>query len=147
MPITNTTTDYTGRTVDMYISGSLNPLLSDKQEVIYEFGQHTKYVAGVQKLIQRYLISLINSGFIEQLLGSTSGNIQAARNLFNTMNWEVIKTFRAYQSTNLTDPDDEQLSTVQLNDVTSNGDTISFSLQLITNAGTDVAFILPLPLS
>jgi len=154
MAISGTSTDYTGRTVDMYISGSLAPLSGVVQSVTYSFGSPSRYVAGVQKLIQRYLISLTNSGFVEKLAGVTNNNIQYCRNLFLDNNSNIITAFRAYQSSNLATPLDEQMNTVKLVSITptasanSNGpvDTINFSLNLTTNAGTSVAFVLPLPL-
>ena len=146
MAISGTSTNYSDRLVDMYISGPLNPLSTAVQSINYSFGKPSQYIAGVQKLIQRYLISLMNTGVVTQLMGSTASNISNATAIFTTNNWTVIQAFWAYQNNNLNTPLDEQLSTVQLLNTASDGDTLSFSLQLITNAGTTVVFTLPLPL-
>lgn len=131
----------------MYVSGQLNPLNFDTaQPVTYKFGTTTQLIAGVQKLIQRYLISLVNSGFFTALIGNAASNISEATNLFNTYNWAVIKTFKTYQTNNANPNLDEQLNTVQLISASSDGDTASFSIQLVTSAGNTVLFTLPLPL-
>jgi hypothetical protein len=147
MPVSGTSVDYSGRLVDMYISGTLNPLSTATQNITYSFGYPTQYIAGVQKLIQRYIISLINSGFVEDLIGLSSNNIQTAKNLFNNYNAIVIQNFKSYQNSQT--PSlflDEQLSTVQLNNVTSTGTYVNYSMTLTTQAGTTVTVLLPLPL-
>ena len=154
MPISGTTTDYSNRLVDMYISGSLNPNLSGvPQTITYSFGTTSQYCAGVQKLIQRYLISLSNSGFIEQLLGSTNSNISKATHIFNLSSMTVVQTFKAYQNANPSTNEDEQLAAVQLTSVTTNASDstvpvghINFTANLVTLAGTTIPFTLPLPL-
>jgi len=144
--INGTSTNYTGRLLDINLSGNLNPLSSSTQVVVYSFGNPSQYVAGIQKLIQRYLISLINSGLVEQLIGSSANNISYAANIFNTLNWGVIQQFRAYQATNPSTNLDEQLNTVQLTSLASNGDAVSFNLLLTSLAGTTVTYVLPLPI-
>ena len=147
MPISGTTTDYTGRLVDIYISGKLNPLSIGAQPVTYGFGQHTKYIAGVQKLAQRYLISLMNSGLVQDLQGRVSSNVQTAVHLFNLASLGVTQSFKAYQNANPGQPLDEQLAAVQLVGAASGtADSINFTANLITAAGTTVQFVLPMPL-
>lgn len=146
--VSGVSTDYTNRLQDLHISGGLNFLSSSVQPVTYKFGTVTKYIAGPQKLIQRFVISLINSGLVEELIGSTASNIQTARNVFNLHKGDIVKLYRDYQN-NLdadTIPLDEQLDTVQLISVTSSLDTIKFSVKLITKAGDTVTLLLPLPL-
>ena len=148
MPITGTTTDYTGRTIDMYVSGSLDPLSPNSQAVTYAFGSSAKYIAGVQKLAQRYLIMLMNSGFPAQVLGMNNSNIQVAVRLFNLASFDIVKTFKDYQKSNPGAPLDEQIVAVQLLGTTlTNKTQLTFSLQLVTAAGTNIPFVLPLPLS
>ena len=144
--ITATTTNYTGRTLDMYISGNLDPLSSATQSVAYSFGNPSQYVAGIQKLAQRYLISLINSGFVENLLGIASNNISTAANAFNSANWQIIQQFRNYQSANPSPNLDEQLNTVTLTNLVSDGDTLHVSILLTSLAGETLVYSLPLPL-
>ena len=148
MSIAGTSTNYTGRLLDINISGNLNPLSSNAQPVTYSFGKPSQFVAGVQKLIQRYLISLMNTSLVSQLIGSSASNVQTANTIFNTCNWTVVQAFRSSQSTQLTSPLDEQLDTVQLTSTTSSAaNNINFSLQLTTMAGASVTFLLPLPLA
>ena len=147
MAITGTSTDYTGRSVDLYISGSLQPLSSNAQQVTYTFGDPSQFIAGVQKLVQRYVISLVNSGFIEQLVGTSNNNVSYAKSVFGAYNWSVVQTFKSYQVANPNPNLDEQLDTIQLLSVsTKSSDSVEFSLRLVTQAGTSVVFILPLPL-
>ena len=146
MAISGTSTVYTGRLLDMYISGKLNPLSTNIQNVTYCFGKPSKYIAGIQKLVQRYIISLVNSGFVEQLAGMSASNINEAANTFNTYNWGVIQLFRAYQSNNPSVNLDEQINTVQLTGIASNGDAVTFSLLLTSSAGNTVSYTLPIPI-
>jgi hypothetical protein len=130
------------------MSGNLNPLSSNPQLVNYSFGKPSQFIAGVQKLVQRYLVSLMNTNLVPQLIGSSASNIQTANTIFNTCNWSVVQTFRANQNLNLNAPTDEQLDTVQLTATSSStANSINFSLQLTTAAGSSVTFILPLPLA
>lgn len=149
MPVAGTSVDYSNRILDMYISGNLNPLSSNVQTVSYSFGTVTKFIAGTQKLIQRFIISIVNSGLVEDLVGSNNSNIQVAKNLFNSHKADVVSAFRTYQnslpSTTII-PLDEQLDTAQLLSVTSLGDAIKFSVNIITKAGSTVTVLLPLPL-
>ena len=147
MAISGTSIDYTGRTLDMYVSGRLNPLSAIAQPVTYNFGNPSQYTAGVQKLVQRYVISLMNSGLPQQLIGSVVNNIQGAVHTFNLYSYGVVQAFVAYQKLNLNTPLDEQINSVQMTNVSSFEDTITFSLQLTTNAGSNVQFLLPLPLT
>jgi hypothetical protein len=147
MAIQGTSTDYTGRLRDIYISGTLNPLSTATQTVHYSFGKPSKFVAGVQKLIQRYLISLVNSGFVEQLQSISGSNVYTAKKLFGLYNAEVVDSFRNYQNSNPSTFLDEQLDTVQLTNLTSTGASVNISLQLNTKAGSSVTFLLPLPLN
>jgi len=161
MAISGTSTDYTARTLDMYVSSSSNLLLSGATPVYYSFGIPTRYIAGVQKLVQRYVIGLMNSGFPEEIIGANSGNIQIASHLFNLYSWDVITAFQSYQNANPGGPADESLQTVQLLSTTismqpisvnpstttstgGNGSYVNFNAQLLTQAGTTVAFLLPL---
>lgn len=146
MAISGTTTDYTNRTLDIHISGDLAPLTVGAQAVAYAFGNPSQYVAGIQKLVQRYLISLVNSGFIEKLLGMSASNISAAATTFNAANWQIIQQFRKYQAAYPSPNLDEQLNTVSLVSMTSDGDSVTISLKLISLAGNTVMYTLPLPL-
>lgn len=146
MAISGTTTNYTGRTKDLFISQGIKPTVSTVQPVTYTFGRVSSYVAGVQKLIQRFVISLINTGLIAQLQSQQGSNIQDATHIFNFACWTVITTFKAYQDNNPGQPTDEQLATAVLTDISASPGNINMTVQLVTQAGTDIIFVLPVPL-
>jgi hypothetical protein len=153
MPVLGTTTDYSGRLKDIHVSGPLNPLQSGQQNVTYKFGRTSQYIAGPQKLVQRFLIKLINSGFVERLIGSTTSNIRIARELFNQYKGQIVFEFRTYQDSQPKNsiPLDEQLDTVELINLDvfsqySTNDSIKFSAKLLTRAGDNITILLPLPI-
>ena len=146
MPILGTTTDYTGRTVDIFISQGINPTIKGAQPVTYSFGRISNYITGVQKLIQRYLISLVNTGVMLRLQAASSNNLQEANTIFNFASWEVISQFIDYQNINPGIPTDETLSTVQLISITSYNSTLNITIKLVNRAGDITLFVLPVPL-
>lgn len=146
MAITGTSTDYTGRLRDINISQNVKPLVTGAQPVAYNFGKISSYIAGVEKLVQRYLIALFNTGLADQLRASKNNGIQEALHVFNLLNWEVIQAFRAYQKSNPGMPEDEQLAGAELQNLTVTGDNIYIKIQLATQAGEDVVYLLPIPL-
>jgi len=147
MPISGTTTDYTGRTVDIFISQGINPMTKGVQPVTYGFGRISNYITGVQKLVQRYLISLVNTGVMQQLQAASANNIQAATHIFNFASYSVISQFTDYQNSNPGAPTDESLSTVQLISITSLNSTLNITIKLINRAGDATLFVLPVPLT
>jgi len=147
MPISGTTTDYTGRTVDIFISQGINPMTKGVQPVTYGFGRISNYITGVQKLVQRYLISLVNTGVMQQLQSARANNLQEATHIFNFASSSVISQFIAYQNSNPGAPTDEALSTVQLTNITSLNSTLSITIKLINRAGDATLFVLPVPLT
>ena len=117
MPIQNLTTDYTGRTRDVCIIQGAS-LLGTKTNITLAFGTVSSFCAGVQKLIQRYMISILTAlgsqidyptygtSLFVNIMGANNnpGAIQA-QNTFNFANASVIDAFRAYQSSNSGLPD------------------------------------------
>ena len=104
---------------------------------------------GMQKLMQRYIIELLTplndlkfhtSGcdFVKDSLGAFSED--QVRNAFAFANALISNRMRA-ASTGL--PDDERLEEAELTDVSFIGDTISVSIALHNQAGSEYEIILP----
>lgn len=157
MPISGTTVNYSGRTKDILITGALNPLTAQPQPVTLSFGRVSGYCAGVQKLVQRYII-LLNTVLGSQpdfksfgtelhaaLLSGRLSNPIEFQHTFNFANWSAVSTIKAWQATNAS-PLDEQLSTATLVKFSIEGDTLSAEVKLTTMAGDDVVFVMPLPI-
>ena len=148
MAISGTTSDYTGRTVDLFISQGINPTNTNTlQPITYSFGQVSAYVTGVQKLVQRYVISLCNTGLLQQLQSNQSSNIQEATHIFNFASWDVVTAFQAYQQANPNPQPDEVLSSATLTDLEINAGVLNITVQITTTAGSPIIFVLPLTLS
>jgi hypothetical protein len=159
MAISGTTTDYTGRTVDILIMGGVNPLSPEIQQDSLTFGSPSQYVTGIQKLIQRYAINMMTilgsqtnypsfgTNFVQGLLSVAGLTTNAATHLFNFGNMKIISEFRLYQAANPSMPLDEQLDTATLLSFNSTGDTINIQIAITSLAGENVVFVLPLPLT
>ena len=143
----NLTTDYTGRQKDLHISWGIDPAYAGPKLVTYSFGKVSACIAGVQKLAQRYLISLFNTGLIRQLQSARGSNIQEATHIFNFANWAVLKEFRAYQNDHPTIPADEQIATAQLTDISVSAGRLRLNVELHTKAGRNIPIVLPIALS
>ena len=141
------TTDYTGRKKDIYISYGVDPTKVGTQKVTYSFGQVSNVIAGVQKLAQRYLIALFNTGLVQQLQTAKSYNIQEATHIFNLASWTVLQAFKTYQNNNPDFPEDEQLASAQLTDLSVSAGKINLKVELVTKAGTGLTVVLPVALT
>lgn len=146
MAIKGTSTNYSGRKRDLNISQKISPFVTGPQPVGYTFGKVSSYIAGVQKLVQRYLILLLNTGLTDKLQSSRDSSTQDAIHTFNFLNWEVIQTLRNYQKKNPNTPEDEQLAGAQLLELTAVNGKVNIKIQLTTKAGEDVTYLLPIPL-
>lgn len=160
MPIRNVTTDYSGRQKDINVYGALDPRSSSVQPVAPAFGPVSSYCAGVQKLLQRYAISLLTvrgsqpayptfgTDLLKTLNSSgvmTSGDLT---HTFNFANASVISQFRAYQEANPGLPADEQLDTAMLLGVTSpRRGEVNYRIAIYTKAGETLDFLLPIPIT
>lgn len=147
MPIKTITTNVAGRTKDLFISQGVSPYTQGPQPVTYNFGKISSCVVGVQKLIQRYAIALFNTGLAQQLETARSSNIQEATHIFNFASWQVLQTFKDYQSKHPEMPEDEQLATAVLSDVSSSPGKLFLKVTLVTKAGENVDYVLPVALS
>lgn len=155
MAVRNIIKNYAGRTLDVNISGNLDPLSSDVQPMGLRFGALSTKCAGVQKLIQRYAIILLTSkgsqknnpdfgsDLIPTLLGGNFINAGELVHTFSLASWSVVQRLRAYQVANPGAPLDEQINTAVLTDYKVQGTTVQFNVKIHTQAGEIIDFILP----
>lgn len=155
MAIRNVTTELTGRTVDVNISGNLQPSNSGAQPLGLGFGLVSTQVSGVQKLLQRYTVTLLTSkgsqknspefgtDLIPTLLGGNLIDVGLLVHTFNLASWSVVKTMRDYQAAHPEMPLDEQINTALLVDYKIDGSTVLFNVKVQTQAGDLIDFILP----
>ena len=160
MAITSFNTNYSGRTRDINILKVKSYTNNQTQTATIGFGNPSQYISGVEKLVQRYAIlfltnlgSQINyptfgTNFLTALQENPS-NISSlqAQHLFNYSNNVVISIFTTYQANNPGLPLDEQFSSAQLVGFASNGTTVNMSIAITSLSGSNVEFILPLPIS
>lgn len=159
MPITTQSTDYTGRQLDVNIAYKINPNFAGPQEVNLRFGTVSTYCAGVQKLVNRYIIALFTAlgsqpnyatfgtNFLPSLIGKNMVTALDAKHTFNLASWSVVQLFRNYQKENPGLPTDEQINTASLADLTVTETGLTFRVNLLTLAGEKVQFLVPLPLT
>lgn len=157
MSISYTTTNYSGRKRDLNIFGRVDPYNTNPQRITLGFGKVSSYCAGVQKLVQRYAIMFLTeigsqtmyptfgTGFLTSLGGSNRIPKDELVHYFNFANLKVLSELQVYQQTN-SDPYDEQISTATLNSMVMTGDSLLFSVTIVTKTGETVPFIIPLPL-
>jgi len=158
MPITNDTVDYSNRTVDILILGGVDGLIPGVQVDSLTFGKPSQQVTGVQKLIQRYAISLLTilgsqtnypdfgTSFLSSLQSGQQVTKVSGTHIFNFANIAVISEFRDYQIANPGIPLDEQINGASLLSLTASGGNINFTVSITTKAGTSLSFVVPLPL-
>lgn len=159
MAIKNITSDYSGHPLkDINICYNINPRVVT-QPLVFSFGKVSSYIAGIQKLVQRYAIALLTqlssqteypefgTELYNTLLMGRIFNNEDIIHVFNFANMKVIEDFRNYQKQQSGIPLDEQLNTAVLRDVLvdSNNGTASFKIYIYTNAGDTVDFLVPVP--
>jgi hypothetical protein len=157
MPINNVTSDYTGRKKDISILQNPDPLMVGAQSVTPAFGSVGRFVAGVQKTIQRYAIILltnINSqkhypefgtGFLSELSKYSAVDALQARQLFVMASFSAVSLMQNYQSSHPEIPLDERIVSASLIDIVVNQQGVYFSISIKTEAGSILDFLLPLP--
>jgi hypothetical protein len=158
MPITSFSNDYTGRQKDINLAHKIDPTSREKQKVSLSFGSVSSFCSGTQKLVQRYMISLLTAlgsqsntpEFGTDLLPTVTNNryvsLQDLKHTFNFANWKVINEFRTYQNANPDLPADEQLNTATLSSLNVNKGVVHFQITLLTLAGDEIEFLVPLPI-
>ena len=158
MPIRNLTTDYSNRSKDINIFSPVDPTSTLARPVAPSFGKVSSYCAGVQKLIQRYAISLLTAvgsqpaypafgtGLPARMLSSNLTTLDDISHAFNFANAYVVNLFRRYQETAPATPLDEQLDTAMLISTTVDASRrLNFRVALYTRAGVTYDFLLPIP--
>lgn len=166
MGVLSTTLDYSAHPLkDINICGSLDPFLLAAQKPSFTFSagvsKISSYIAGIQKLVQRYIIALTTKAGSQPSFPafgtSFLGNIQSknmvtyedAIHEFNFANMTVIENFRKYQA-DVTDlPLDEQLNTAILESLRFDraSNSAFFDVRIYSNAGANVIYLLPIPIS
>jgi hypothetical protein len=159
MAISKITTDYSGRKKDVSIIRNINPTNPATQKVTLEFGKVSAYCAGVQKLVQRYMIIFMTEvgtqksypEFGTPFYGNIRrGNVVNKTDLvhkFNFANLKTVETIRTHQQKFNDIPLDEQINTALLGDIIFVArDQINIRILIKTNAGDNVDFLMPLPL-
>lgn len=156
MAITGSTTNYSGRKVDLHIFQGVNP--NKLSPVTPSFGKISNFCSGIQKLIQRFAIALMtdlgsqpNYPDFGTKLMSTLNNRNMLFNkadlypIFNFAAYKVVSEFRDYQAKNYDIPDDEKLNTAYLSDIIISNDSIAFKVTIIPVSGDTTEFLIPLP--
>jgi hypothetical protein len=157
MAIKGTSTDYSNRKIDIHVFQGVNaPKNSD---ITPSFGRISNFCTGVQKLIQRYTISLLTeigsqlnypefgSSLIVSLTSSSNVYNRAdLYALFNIANDKIQSEFLAYDATEDIS-DDERLRNVRIARIESTADGgVAIRLELQTFAGSELIFVVPLPI-
>lgn len=156
MAISSTSINYSDRKLDLHIMQGVNaPNTSD---INPSFGLVSNYCAGVQKLIQRYMIMFLTeigsqenyldfgSDFVIKIT-STSNNFNRSDlySLFAFANLKVSDEIINYQINNNL-PLDEQLNVAELEEIVSTVDGgVSLKVRIIPRADQPVEFLIPLP--
>jgi phage baseplate assembly protein W len=159
MGIANTSaTDYTGRKKDISILQYPDAAATGPQPVTPAFGKQARFCAGVQKLVQKYLIVLMTNlssqvyypEFGTNLLYTLQAGISPtdrlrAGQLFRLASFETVLTLKSYQVDHPEIPDDERIVAANLVDIVLYGGMASFSVSIVTEAGNSLDFLVPLP--
>ena len=160
MTITGTTTDYSGRQVDIELLQSVQQLVSPQRVHVSFTSEPVRITAGVEKLVQRYALLFLSA--VEQvhfdteqgtefMIGVTAGyattggsvnrmfalaNIRVRDQLLEEI--EDTDTFGANQ-------DDEVFSSAELLDfdVDFQSSTLYLQILITTAAGETIEFLLP----
>jgi hypothetical protein len=158
MPISGTSTDYTGRTKDISIFQSPDAMLTGPQDVVASFGQRAKFCSGVQKLVQRYAILLLSdygsqlnfptfgTDFMSTIKAGISPVDQlAAMQIFSSASYDAVLLLREYQAAHPDIPLDERISRAELTGISLYASYAAFEVTIYTEAGETVNFLVPLP--
>ena len=160
MPISGTSSDYTGRQIDLELLQSIAAPAGSQQMSLTTVSPEAKIVAGVEKVVQRYAMLFLTplgdmtydtsqgSAFIKQLLRGTIQDRSALQTYFATSNDAVLQQMKsddAMVGTYGEQPLDEQIDTAYLLDfdIDFATATVMLRIELTTKAGTSVAFLLP----
>lgn len=146
---------YTDRKIDLHIMQGIDP--PNKSAITPSFGKLTNFCTGVQKLVQRYVISLLTeltsqptftdfgTALVSTLTATSSRFNQAdIYPIFNAANAKVKNEFKQYDILNQP-PLDERLLNAELVSVLAINGGVNLNINIKTFSQTDVTFVLPLP--
>ena len=150
-----TTTVYGNRTRDVFINLGIDPTLPGRQTVTLSFGTVSKSCAGIQKLVQRYMITFLTvlgsqrdfpafgTEFLSKLRSGNRLTPGDVVHLFNFANLATMAIFREYQGANPNTPTDERLNAALLQDCQVSPDRVDCTVKLVSEAGDEFEFVLP----
>jgi hypothetical protein len=156
--IVSTTTNYTGRKKDISVMHSPDATVYGAQNITIGFGKRGQYCAGLQKTIQKYAIVLLTNvasqeaypafgtDFLSTLQGGISpvDTLQAAQ-IFNLASYDAVNLLKTYQATREDIPEDERIVSATLSSISLNAGVAAFDVSVVTEAGSTVNFLIPLP--
>jgi hypothetical protein len=158
MAVASISSNYTLRKKDISILQYPDASQVGGQTVYPVFGKNGRFCTGVQKLVQRYTIILLTNltsqpnfpEFGTSLLYTLKGGISPvdqlrAAQIFDLASYDVITTMKVYQSQNSDIPADEKIVRATLTNLSLLGSTVAFEVTIITEAGDNLEFIIPLP--
>jgi hypothetical protein len=158
MPVINISSDYTNRTKDISVFQYPEASLVEAQEVLPKFGNNARFCTGTQKILQKYAIILLTNissqpnypNFGTDLLSTLQGGISSvdrvlAAQIFTLASFAAVTELRRYQTANPDLPEDETIVRAELLDLTLYGGYVGFSVKIVTAAGDNINFIVPLP--
>lgn len=156
MPISTLTTNYGNRTKDIHIFQGVDPT-KGTSIVTPSFGKISQFCTGIQKLIQRYTICLLTNigsqvnyptfgtDLLQRLRTSNHVSKLDFVGIFNFANMDVIEQFREYQRAQTGIPEDEQLDTAILENISVTAGAVSLRIKLYPVQREPVEFVIPLP--
>lgn len=158
MAIAGVTSDYTGRKKDISILQYPDATLVDAQTVNPKFGKNSRCCAGVQSLVQKYVVILLtNLGTQEKYPGfgtdfmytlqagiSPTDRLMAAQ-IFHLASYKAVNTLKEYQQEHEEIPLDERIVNATLTDISLRGGAAGFDVTITTEAENTIQFIIPLP--
>jgi hypothetical protein len=160
MAIAGTSTDYTGRQLDLELLQSIANPVGSQAVSVSTVQKPPKVVTGVEKLVQRYALLFLTvrgelvydimqgTDFIQAMLMGSIQDQAALQAQFAAANELVLGQLQQDDDAVTTfgqPPDDELIASVQLLDSTIDyaTATVMLSIELTTRAGTSVTFVLP----
>ena len=147
--MTTTSTNYTGRTIDILMMSNAN--FKDLVNIDMSLND-PKITTGIQKAAQRFLSMLLTastsslmptagSTFITRILQGTISNEEEAGLLFSQSASNIITYLDNKTGTSV--PRDERIASATLENISITGDTLSIEVTLTSLAGTGLTLFIP----
>lgn len=151
-----TTTNYVGRTIDLFVATGADFTGVDAP-IVYGFGDRCNVITGVQKLVQRWMyVFFTRKGTVlgDDELGTDflaevqNGNVRDEASFKASFN-AAARTTGEYLANTVTDdtPSDERLVDAELTGLTLIPGLNRMFVKLTTKAGTQLQIVTPLPLA